>query len=57
MGEFNTYKSNSHSRYLLQFHLIFVCKYRRKLMCANNIAGDIKKLSVEIANRLTVSIR
>ena len=47
MGKVNTYKSNSHSRYLLQFHLIFVCKYRRKLMCANNIAGDIKKLSVK----------
>lgn len=57
MGEVNTYKSNSHSRYLLQFHLIFVCKYRRKLMCANNIAGDIKALSIEIANRHKVSIR
>ena len=57
MGEVNTYKSNSHSRYLLQFHLIFVYKYRRKLMCDNNIAVDIKKLSVEIANRHKVSIR
>ena len=57
MGEVNTYKSNSHSRYLLQFHLIFVCKYRRKLMCANNIAGDIKVLSIEIANKYKVSIR
>ena len=26
----NTYKSGSHNKYLLQYHLIFVCKYRRR---------------------------
>ena len=57
MGQVNTYKSNNHSRYLLQFYLIFVCKYRRKLMCSNNISGDIKNISVEIANKHKVTIR
>ena len=33
----NTYKSGSHSKYLLQYHLIFVCKYRRKLLSSPNI--------------------
>ena len=40
MSGTNTYKSNSHSRYLLQYHLIFVCKYRKYLMCSPNIVSD-----------------
>lgn len=27
----NSYKSKNHSKFLLQFHLILVCKYRKKL--------------------------
>lgn len=38
----NTYKSGSYNKYLLQYHLIFVCKYRRKLFASSNIASDIK---------------
>jgi putative transposase len=57
MADVNTYKSNSHSRYLLQFHLIFVCKYRKQLMNSPNIAGDVKRLSFEIADRHKVIIR
>ena len=43
----NTYKSGSHNKYLLQYHLIFVCKYRRKLLASPNVASDIKRLSLE----------
>lgn len=42
MSGTNTYKSNSHSRYLLQYHLIFACKYRKYLMCSPNIVNDVK---------------
>ena len=57
MGDVNTYKSNSHSKYLLQFHLVFVCKYRKQLLNANNISSEIKKLSKEIALKHKVVIR
>lgn len=52
----NTLKTNAHSKYLLQYHLIFVCKYRKKLLSANNISSDIKKLSKAICNKHNVII-
>lgn len=52
----NTYKTESHNKFLLQYHLIFVCKYRKKLLSANNIASDIKKLSLEICSNHNVII-
>ena len=54
---YNSYKTNSHSRFLLQFHLILVCKYRKKLLCSGNISSNIKKLSAEICKRHRVIIR
>ena len=38
------WKSASHNKYLLQYHLIFVCKYRRKLLVSQNIADDVKDI-------------
>lgn len=52
----NTYKSGSHNKYLLQYHLIFVCKYRRKLLVSPNIASDIKRLSLEYCQNHNVVI-
>ena len=52
----NTYKSGSHNKYLLQYHLIFVCKYRKKLLSVNKIASDIKKLSLEICSKHNVVV-
>lgn len=52
----NTYKSGSHNKYLLQYHLIFVCKYRRKLFASSNIASDIKRLSLEYCQNHNVVI-
>ena len=51
------WKSASHNKYLLQYHLIFVCKYRKKLLVSQNIADDIKQLSYEICNKHNVTIK
>jgi putative transposase len=52
----NTYKSGNHNKYLLQYHLIFVCKYRHKLLSSPNIASDAKRLSVECCQNHNVVI-
>jgi putative transposase len=52
----NTYKSGSHNKYLLQYHLIFVCKYRKKLLTSPNIIADVKRLSLEVAQNHNVAI-
>lgn len=36
--------------------MIFVCKYRLKLLSSDNITSDIKKLSYQIAKRHNVEI-
>jgi putative transposase len=51
------WKSASHDKYLLQYHLIFVCKYRKKLLINQYIANDIKRLSREICFKHNVSIK
>ena len=52
----NTYKSGNHNKYLLQYHLIFVCKYRKKLLVNQNVTIDIKRLSLEICKKHNVVI-
>ena len=42
------YRTLNHSKFLLKYHLIFVCKYRRKLLIP--YAEDIKVIMLEIAN-------
>lgn len=51
------WKSASHNKYLLQYHLIFVCKYRKKLLVSQQIAYDVKVLSIEICEKHGVSIK
>ena len=51
------WKSASHNKYLLQYHLIFVCKYRKKLLVSQRIAYDVKVLSTEICEKHGVSIK
>ena len=50
------WKSKNRHKYLLQYHLIFVCKYRKKLLI-KSIADDIKQLSYEICNKHNVTIK
>lgn len=51
------WKSRSHSKYLLQYHLILVCKYRKKFFKNANISNLIKQLSYEICNKHHIRIK
>ena len=52
-----TWKSKNRHKYLLQYHNIFVCKYRKKLLVSTQISDDIKQFSYEICQRHSVIIR
>ena len=52
----NNWKSKNRHKYLLQYHLIFVCKYRKKLFLNQSISDDIKQFSYEICNKHNVII-
>ena len=46
----NNYVSRNHSKYYLKVHLIFVCKYRMKLLI-NNFDNIVKNVILEISYR------
>ena len=50
------YKIVNRHKFLLQYHLIFVCKYRKDLFQNKEIAYDIKILSKQICNNHNVII-
>lgn len=50
------WNSKNRHKYLLQYHIIFVCKYRKKLL-STNISDDIKQLSYEICNKHHIKIK
>ena len=52
----NNWKSKNRHKYLLQYHLIFVCKYRKKLFFNQNILDDIKQFSYDICQRRNMII-
>lgn len=45
------YHTKAHSKFLLIFHLILVCKYRKKLLIDTKISNSIKQLSEIICIR------
>ena len=51
------YKIVNRHKFLLQYHLIFVCKYRKDLFQNKEIAYDIKILSKQICNNHNVIIK
>ena len=51
------WNSANHNKYLLQYRLIFVCKYRKQLLTNQNIINDVKRLSVEICSKHKVNIK
>jgi len=53
----SSWNSKNRHKYLLQYHLIFVCKYRKKLLSDINIANDIKQLSYEICQKHNTIIK
>ena len=53
----NNWKTKNRHKFLLQYHLIFVCKYRKKLFLNHSISSDdIKQFSCEICNKHNVII-
>ena len=52
----NNWKSKNRHKHLLQYHLIFVCKYRKKLLVNKSISDNIKQFSYEICRKHNVII-
>ena len=52
----NNYKSKNHSKFLLQFHLILVCKYRKKLFENDFIDQKIIELCNAISCKHQIKI-
>lgn len=52
-----TWKSKNRHKYLLQYHIIFVCKYRKKLLVSQQVSDDIKQFSYEICQKHKVIIK
>ena len=51
------WKTKNRHKFLLQYHVIFVCKYRKKLFLSKNISDDIKNLSYDICKRHNIIIK
>ena len=51
------YRSNNRHKFLLQYHIIFVCKYRKKLFLSKCISDDIKSLSKDICDKNNILIK
>lgn len=49
------YLSKNHSNFLLKYHIIFVCKYRRKLLYGK-VASTMKNVLSDIANNSNFKI-
>ena len=49
------YLSKNHSKFLLKYHVIFVCKYRRKLLYGN-VDTVMKNIFFDIANKADFKI-
>ena len=52
-----TWKSKNRHKYLLPYHIIFVCKYRKKLLISKQISDDRKPFSYEICQKQNVIIK
>lgn len=50
------YYSKESCKFLMQYHLIFVCKYRKKLL-VGNIADDMKQILFEISQKYDFEIK
>lgn len=49
------YKSKSHSKFILTYHIIFVCKYRKKLLI--KYGEDVKQIMYDISKRYDFDIK
>ena len=51
------WKSKHRHKYLLQYHMIFVCKYRKKLLVSKEISDYIKQFCYEICTKNNIIIK
>ena len=51
------WQSKNRHKFLLQYHLILVCKYRKKLFLSKEISDDIKELSYKICDKHNIKIK
>lgn len=51
------WNTKNRHKYLLQYHIIFVCKYRKKLFISENISNAIKQLSYDICREYNIIIK
>ena len=49
------YRTLNHSKFLLSYHIIFVCKYRRKLLIP--YGDEIKDIMLDIADKSDFNIK
>ena len=49
------YRSLNHSKFTLTYHIIFVCKYRKKLLI--KYGNDIKQIMFDISKRYDFIIK
>ena len=49
------YKSKNHSKFIITYHIIFVCKYRKKLLI--KYGEDIKQIMYDISKRYDFDIK
>lgn len=52
----SNWNSKNRHKYLLQYHIIFVCKYRKHLLI-NCVTDDIKQLSYQISQKHNFTIK
>ena len=43
------YQSRNHSKFLLKYHIIFVCKYRKNVLAYSRIDDDMKQILFDIS--------
>lgn len=51
------YKSKNHWKGLIQYHIIFVCKYRHKIFKNENLRNYTKHLFLDISNKYNFTIQ
>src|ERR1039458_9259661 len=51
-----SYHHGSHSKYLLQCHLVFSTKYRKRIL-SGVLSDDLKQIMYDIANEKDISIK
>ena len=50
------YQSKNHSKFLIKYHIIFVCKYRRQVLKNVVLDESVKQVLFDIANESDFNI-